>query len=341
MKMTSIMNMTLEVKEVIKKETVVMTRPNLTVKKGRNPSMKLIRMNRAPNLIKEENEEEDETDEEEKNDKFVRTLSNDIDDEDETKIKDKAEGEGDKDEGMDYTTNQFDDDVNVSLNEPVDTDEGLIQKEGNDAEMTNVQQGNENLEITQVIKDTHVTLSTVSQKTKVPQSNTYTLPVSVITESSPIFTTVILQSLPSFTPPPQQLTQTPPPTTKATNPPSTLPNFESVFQFDNRVTSLEKEVAKLKRNDPLNTQVTTLVDEYLESRLGATRDEFMSFLSASITARITEQVKNQLPQILPKEVSNFAPPVIQSTVIKSLKHAVVAKESSQPKSTYEAASSLT
>ncbi|GJS68544.1 hypothetical protein Tco_0683109 [Tanacetum coccineum] len=67
----------------------------------------------------------------------------------------------------------------------------------------------------------------------------------------------------------------------------------------------------------------------------------MSYLSASITARITEQVKNQLPQILPKEVSNFAPPVIQSMVTELLEHAVLAKESLHPKSTYEAASSLT
>ncbi|GKB26789.1 hypothetical protein Tco_0866190 [Tanacetum coccineum] len=67
----------------------------------------------------------------------------------------------------------------------------------------------------------------------------------------------------------------------------------------------------------------------------------MNYLSASITARITEQVKIQLPQILPKEVSNFSPPVIQSMVTKSLEHAVLAKESSQPKSSYEAASSLT
>ncbi|GKE98294.1 hypothetical protein Tco_0021645, partial [Tanacetum coccineum] len=145
---------------------------------------------------------------------------------------------------------------------------------------------------------------------EVPSNRTPTLltvPVSVITESLPIFTTIIPQSLPSFTPPPQQSTLTPPPTTKVTNPPSTLPNFASVFQFDNKVTTLEKEVVELKRNDPLNTQVTSLVDEHLDSRLGATRDEFMSYLSASITARITEQVKSQLPQILPKEVSNFAP----------------------------------
>ncbi|GJV94551.1 hypothetical protein Tco_1546128 [Tanacetum coccineum] len=91
----------------------------------------------------EENEEEIENDEE-KEDEFVKT-------------------KGDEDEGMYYATNKFDDDVNVRLNELVDTDEGLIQKEGTDAEMTNVQQGNENPEITlnQVIEDAHVTLSTV------------------------------------------------------------------------------------------------------------------------------------------------------------------------------------
>ncbi|GJU09840.1 hypothetical protein Tco_1132236 [Tanacetum coccineum] len=73
-------------------------------------------------------------------------------------------------------------------------------------------------------------------------------------------------------------------------------------------------------------------------RLGATRDEFMSYLSASITPRITKQVKNQLP---PKKVSNFAPPVIQSMVTKSLEQAIIAKESSQLQSSYEAAASLT
>ncbi|GJZ56461.1 hypothetical protein Tco_0611654 [Tanacetum coccineum] len=110
---------------------------------------------------KEENKEEIEDDEDEEKGEFVKTPSNDTDDEDETKIKDKAEG--DEDEGMDYTTNQFDDDVDLRMNEPVTTDEGFIQKEGTDAKMTNVQQGNENPEITlnQVIKDARVTLSIV------------------------------------------------------------------------------------------------------------------------------------------------------------------------------------
>nr|GEV27134.1 hypothetical protein [Tanacetum cinerariifolium] len=88
--------------------------------------------------------------------------------------------------------------------------------------------------------------------------------------------------------------------------------------------------------------MTALVYEHLDARLGATRDEFMNFLSASITARITEQVKNQLPRILLEEVSNIASPLmIQRMVTESLDHAIIAKESSQPQSSYEAAASLT
>nr|GFA95185.1 hypothetical protein [Tanacetum cinerariifolium] len=96
------------------------------------------------------------------------------------------------------------------------------------------------------------------------------------------------------------------------------PNFASVFQFNNKATKLETEVVELKKDDLLNTQVTTLVDEHLDSRLGATKDEFMSYLSASITPRITKQ-----------------------HVTESLEHVVLTKESSQRKSTYEAAASLT
>ncbi|GJU20903.1 hypothetical protein Tco_1154245 [Tanacetum coccineum] len=51
----------------------------------------------------------------------------------------------------------------------------------------------------------------------------------------------------------------------------------------------------------------------------------MNFLSKSLIARITKQVKDQLPQILPEVVSNFAPLVIQKMVIESLEEAILAK----------------
>nr|GEW19292.1 hypothetical protein [Tanacetum cinerariifolium]GEW26179.1 hypothetical protein [Tanacetum cinerariifolium] len=65
----------------------------------------------------------------------------------------------------------------------------------------------------------------------------------------------------------------------------------------------------------------------------------MNFLSASLTDRITKQVRNQLPQILPEEVSNFAPPVIKK-IEESLNQVNLANVSSQPQSTYEAAATL-
>nr|GEU39138.1 hypothetical protein [Tanacetum cinerariifolium] len=231
----------------------------------------------------EENEEEVEDNEEEKEDESVKTSSNysSTNDEDETNVESKVEYKvkDDEDKGMDYTTNQFDDDVDLfwlSLN-----------------------------------------------------LHLYT-PLSSHNHYHPL---LFYQH--------NQHQHRPPPTTEATNPLSRLPNFASVFDFNNRVSALEKEVSEFKKDDLLNTQVTALVDKNLDSRLGSTRDEFMSYISASISTRITEQVKIQLPHILPKEVSNFAPPVIKSMVTKSLKYAVLAKESSQPKSTYEAAASLT
>nr|GEV21773.1 hypothetical protein [Tanacetum cinerariifolium] len=96
----------------------------------------------------DENEEEIGDDDEEEEDEFVRTPSNDFDDV--TKIFDKAKGDedeemyyttsqpyddifdkakGDEDKEMDYTTSQLYDDIDIWLNEPVDADEGFIQKE--------------------------------------------------------------------------------------------------------------------------------------------------------------------------------------------------------------------
>ncbi|GKD11943.1 hypothetical protein Tco_1196350, partial [Tanacetum coccineum] len=249
--------------------------------------------------------------------------------------------ESDEDKGMDDTTNQFDDDTTQE----------------------------------QVVEDAYVAISTVTKKTKVSATSSsrsselaskilkfsdiphtdaeivspfdvpvqHEVPNTQTTTLLPIHVyviTTIPQSLQTFTPPPLVSTPTPPPTTEATNPPTTLPDFASVFRFNDRITALEKEVTEIKK-DPLHTQVTSLVDEHLDTRLGETREEFINFLSESLTARIKEQVKYQLPQILPKEVSNFAPPVIEKLIKESRDEVTLAKVSSQPQSTYKAASTLT
>ncbi|GJZ68645.1 hypothetical protein Tco_0631885 [Tanacetum coccineum] len=138
-----------------------------------------------------------------------------------------------------------------------------IESEGSDVEMNEAQQGNENLETTQeqVIDDAHVTVTIVTKKTKVPvtsSSRSYlghaptllTIPVSVITESSPVYTN-IPQSSQTFTFTPILTTPTPPPTIETTNPLSIYPDFASVFRFNDRITALEKEVVEIKK-DPLH-----------------------------------------------------------------------------------------
>ncbi|GJV86831.1 hypothetical protein Tco_1530769 [Tanacetum coccineum] len=115
------------------------------------------------------------------------------------------------------------------------------------------------------------------------------IPVSVITESSPVYTN-IPQSSQTFTPPPILTTPNPSPIIDTINPLSTLPDFASVFRFNDRITALEKEVAKLKK-DPYTLKLPTFRLSYniIDTRLGETRQEFMNFFSESLTARIKEQ----------------------------------------------------
>ncbi|GJS02304.1 hypothetical protein Tco_0318812 [Tanacetum coccineum] len=238
----------------------------------------------------------------------------------------------DEEQGMDDTTNQFDDAADARLEEPTET--GIVQDEGNDTEMTEAQQGNENLETTQeqVVEDPHVTISTVPKKKEVPVTKIVS-PLDVhVHHEVPRTQAPTLLTIPA--------TPTPPPIIETINPLSNLPDFSSVFQFNDRITALEKDVVDLKK-DPLHTQVTSLVNSHLDTRLGETKKEFMNFLSDSLTARIKEHVKDQLPQILPQEVSNFAPPVIEKLIKESRDKVTLVKVSSQPQSTYEAASSLT
>ncbi|GJY27060.1 hypothetical protein Tco_0401786 [Tanacetum coccineum] len=235
--------------------------------------------------------EEDEDDEEEMKDELVKTPSNESDDEDEIKITDKAE---------------------------VDTDKEFVQEEGTNAAMTNEMMGpvtrsshssdlaDKFLNFSDIPHtDAKIVFSSMvfTSIFEVPARDTkychWFLVLSLILHQySPHLQHHVYPSTPYL----QQSTSTPLQTTEATNPPSTLPDFAVVFQFNKRVATLEKEVVELKK-DPLHTQVTALVDDHLDTRLGATKEEFMNFLSASLTARITKHIKNQLPQILPEEAA--------------------------------------
>ncbi|GJX72155.1 hypothetical protein Tco_0309326 [Tanacetum coccineum] len=154
------------------------------------------------------------------------------------------EVESDEEQGMDDTIDQFDDDADARLEEPIETATGIVQ-------------------------DTHVTITTVTKKTEVPVTSSsrssdlatkflnfldiphtdaeivspldihvhhevprpqapilLSIPVFVIPESSPVFSN-IPQSSHTFTPTPILATPTPPPTIQTKNPLSNLLDFAS------------------------------------------------------------------------------------------------------------------
>ncbi|GJU97441.1 hypothetical protein Tco_1326712 [Tanacetum coccineum] len=263
------------------------------------------------------NKEEDVKDDDEEEEEFIHIPSQ-SDDENDDKI------EGDKDKGMDFVKEaQGNENVEITQEQVIEVAKVTTTYAPKEIEVlatTSSQSFDLASKFLNFLDSPHTDAEIVSPfdvpvQHEVPNTQTTTLlpiPVSVIT--------TIPQSLQTFTPPPLVSAPTPPPITEVTNPPTTLPDFAS---------------------DPLHTQVTTLVDEHLDTRLGETRDEFMKFMSESLTTRIKEQVKDQLPQILPKEVSNFALPMIEELIKESCDEVTLAKVSSQPHSTYEAASTLT
>ncbi|GKG17415.1 hypothetical protein Tco_0362372, partial [Tanacetum coccineum] len=78
-----------------------------------------------------------------------------------------------------------------------------------------------------------------------------------------------------------------------------------------------------------------------EKKAQGEKKKYIYLIKKSMKDIIKDEVKSQLPQMLPKEVSDYATPVIQSTITESLENVILAKSSSHPKSTYDAAASLT
>ncbi|GKD27386.1 hypothetical protein Tco_1233600 [Tanacetum coccineum] len=70
-----------------------------------------------------------------------------------------------------------------------------------------------------------------------------TVPVTVVPETSTTAATIVPPIIPLVTPLTQQSTPTPAPTSEATTSPHALPDFSSLFGFDQRVSALEKELS--------------------------------------------------------------------------------------------------
>ncbi|GKB00542.1 hypothetical protein Tco_0828535, partial [Tanacetum coccineum] len=132
---------------------------------------------------------------------------------------------------------------------------------------------------------------------------------TTILEITSSFTTTIPPPPPFFNPLLQHATPTLTPTTsEATTSFTSLLSFTSVFNFNERVTNLEKDLLEIKQVDHEDI--------------------------------IKEEVNAQLPQILPQAISDVATPVIEKNVTESLEADVLTRSLSQPQSSYEAAAKL-
>ncbi|GJY12811.1 hypothetical protein Tco_0382120 [Tanacetum coccineum] len=106
-------------------------------------------------------------------------------------------------------------------------------------------------------------------------------------------------------------------------------DFASKFLILDNVPPVVDEVASImnvkNRQGESSTQAPSLFTKSQEER-----KLYVDVVEKSVKDIIKDEVKSLLPQILPKEVSDFATPMIQSTITESLENAVLAKSSSQP-----------
>ncbi|GJZ52192.1 hypothetical protein Tco_0606707 [Tanacetum coccineum] len=278
------------------------------------------------------------------------------------------------------TESNEDENLNLNLNDDdeEEKEEDDVQHEEvgkGDAEMTNTTHEGTSQEKSyeQVIKDAHVTLtsslltegskqsssvssdfaskflnldnvppvidevaSMMNVKTPHEESSTQappllTVPVTAIPEISTVAATTLPSIVQPFSSIPQMTTPTLVPTTEPTTSSILdLLDFASLFGFDQRVSALEQDLSQVKQSYTAE----------FEKKAQAEKEKYIDIIKKSVKEIIKDEVKSKLPQILPKEISDFATPVIQSTINKSLKNVVLAKSSSQPQYTCEAATSL-
>ncbi|GKD88261.1 hypothetical protein Tco_1363768, partial [Tanacetum coccineum] len=161
-----------------------------------------------------------------------------------------------------------------------------------------------------------------------------------IGQTSTLFTvpiTVIPTAIPPpphfFNPLPQQTTPTPTPTAlEVTTEVLALPNFASVFRFNDRVTNLESDLSEMKQVDQYAQAISlilAIVDRYMDNKLG----EAIHKVIQSHNAECREEAQAEKQEYIDLVDSS-------QNVTESLEVVVLARSSSQPKSAYEAAASL-
>ncbi|GJX22018.1 hypothetical protein Tco_0226463 [Tanacetum coccineum] len=247
----------------------------------------------------EEEQEDDDEDEEEISDQLVRTPSDyQTSDESEKQKDDDRVKNGEEDKEGDVT--------NVAL-------------EGGNVDMTEA-------DITKDTKDVHVTLMAATPVVQQQSSSVSDLVSKSISptmdEETPATTTTIPPPLFPITQSSQQTPDTTTTTTYSSTTPPPIPNFASLFGFNQRVTVLESDLFKLKQSNPFAEAISSIpgiVNEYLGSKMKeavdvaiqlksnklreeaqAENQEFLNSLDSNMQKIIKDQVKTQTSKIKSK-----------------------------------------
>ncbi|GJZ24038.1 hypothetical protein Tco_0561497 [Tanacetum coccineum] len=113
--------------------------------------------------------------------------------------------------------------------------------------------------------------------------------VTTISETSSVHVTTVTPIIQPFSSIPQMATPTPVPTTEPTTPSITaLPDFASLFGFG-----------------CLGTRSFSIQTKF-EKKAQAEKEKYIDIIEKSVKEIIKDKVKSKLPQILPKEISDFA-----------------------------------
>nr|GEW52240.1 hypothetical protein [Tanacetum cinerariifolium] len=281
---------------------------------------------------------DEETKDEESFDPIVRTPSHNDDDED----NDDSDGmnvEGDKGENEEYDADELYRDVNIHL-------------EGRDIQMGDVQ-------TTQVIEDTHVTLTPVN-----PEGidsifdSTLRVDVQVTTDAEPPLLSATTLSPPTISIIPY-VHQTPAPS--LANVPSSslqdLPNFGSLFGFDHRLKTLKTNFSEFMQTNQFAKAVSSIldiVDKYIDHQKNEAvkvavqlqsnrlRDEaqakikdFINKLDENIQKITKEQVKEQVKTsyIVAADLSELE---LKKIIIKKMESNKSIHRSDEQKNLYKA-----
>ncbi|GKD49685.1 hypothetical protein Tco_1278661, partial [Tanacetum coccineum] len=267
-----------------------------------------------------------------------------------------------------------DDEVTIELYDDVNVNLG-----NKDTDMTNADQGaseqqnvSQESGFEQVEEDAHVTLTSVLDSQKDDElvqsssvSSNFTSKLLNLENPSPAdneiaslmetsarhvtgvleitssFTITIPPPPPFFNPLPQQATPTPTPTTsEATTSFPSLLDFSSIVRFNDRVTNLEKDLSEIKQVDQYAqalSSIPAIVDRYIDNKLREAINKAIQAHNLDCRQEAQDE-KNAYIELV--DTSMRAIIKEEKNVTESLEAVVLTRSSSQPKSTYEAAASL-